>query len=196
MNKKLLAVPVVAITSVFGVFGISANNAQVQEAQATPNSDIAQVQIVEEPVAVTNEVVEVKEQVEPTQTEEVGNTPSEPVQAVETNPVVVEPTPEPQEQPPVSPEQDTCSVSWHDNIESRETMQNGNVFDANALTAAHRSLPFGTVVTIEYLGQSIDLVVTDRTTQSFSRCLDVTSGAFQQLAPLDQGIIIVEITVN
>lgn len=132
-------------------------------------------------------------------------TAPEPVEEVETIEPIVEPAPQPEQaeqgmgtpeiQPPVSPEGETCSVSWHDSI-NRDFTQSREQFDATSLTAAHRSLPMGTVINISYQGKSIDVVVNDRTSQSFGRCLDITSGAFSQLAPLENQVIIVDIIVK
>jgi rare lipoprotein A (peptidoglycan hydrolase) len=50
----------------------------------------------------------------------------------------------------------------------------GAAFDCGALTAAHRTLPFGTVLTVQSGGRSIQVTVTDR---------GPFSGAFLDLSP-------------
>lgn len=197
MEKKALLVPSVVILGTFAISVVGgANSAQTQEALALSNTESTEIVAIEEnkePVAAINDVEEAVETVETPQVSETSS--SEPTAPVEPTPAP-EPQPEPAPQPPVSPERDTCSVSWHDNIGDRESMQNGQAFDANAITAAHRSLPLGSTVTLFYEGKELTVTITDRTSQSFSRCLDVTSGAFSQLAALDKGLITVEIVVN
>ena len=59
-------------------------------------------------------------------------------------------------------------------------MASGARFDVQALTAAHRSLPFGTVVLVENLatGRSIELRITDRGPYVRGRIIDLAgSGA-------------------
>src|SRR3954465_11060366 len=50
----------------------------------------------------------------------------------------------------------------------------GAVFNCSALTAAHRTLPFGTVLTVQSGGRSVQVTVTDR---------GPFSGAFLDLSP-------------
>lgn len=91
----------------------------------------------------------------------------------------------------ITPEPDYCTISWYGNEFNGNLTASGEVFDENAMTAAHKSLPFGTRIRLSANGNSIELTVNDRTPQSFMRCFDVSKGAFQQLAPLDQGVILV-----
>lgn len=164
----------------------AANNLSTYQAVAA--QELTQVETTTETNLVQNQAVEPVE--EPKTTEKAVTTTQ--VQTAQS-----EPTPEPQPEPVQDPmlNWETCSMSWHDSID-RATTLSGENFDANSLTAAHRSLPFGTVITIEYQGNSIDVVVNDRTSQSFGRCLDITSGAFSRLAPLSSQVIITNITIH
>lgn len=92
---------------------------------------------------------------------------------------VVTPMPEPQVAGP-------CRVSWYDT--PGETAS-GTVFDRDAMTAAHRTLPFGTRVRVVYSGRSVTVTVTDRGPYVGNRELDLTPAAFAQLAELDTGIL-------
>lgn len=60
---------------------------------------------------------------------------------------------------------------------------NGERFDANALTAAHRSLPFGSRVAVTNLanGQEVIVRVNDRGPWSKNRIMDISYGAARQI---------------
>lgn len=62
-------------------------------------------------------------------------------------------------------------------------------FRASGLTAAHRSLPFGTVVRVTNLanGRSVNVVVRDRGPFVDGRVIDLSNTAFAEIAPLGSG---------
>jgi uncharacterized protein YabE (DUF348 family) len=62
-------------------------------------------------------------------------------------------------------------------------------FRASGMTAAHRTLPFGTVVKVTNLGNGRSVYVTIRDRGPFvdGRVIDLSHEAFEQLAPLGQG---------
>jgi len=65
----------------------------------------------------------------------------------------------------------------------------GQIFNQNAMTAAHRSLPFGTKLKlINKHKKSIVVVVNDRGPFVGDRILDLSLGAFKRLFPLSQGV--------
>jgi rare lipoprotein A len=55
----------------------------------------------------------------------------------------------------------------------------GAVFDTHALTAAHRTLPFGTRVTVTHRGNGrrVSVVITDRGPFIRGRCIDLSRAA-------------------
>jgi rare lipoprotein A len=59
----------------------------------------------------------------------------------------------------------------------------GRPFDANALTAAHRTLPFGTRLRVTNLKthKSVEVLITDRGPASKSRVLDLSAAAARAL---------------
>ena len=65
----------------------------------------------------------------------------------------------------------------------------GEIYDKNALTAAHRSLPFGTKVKVTYLktGQSVEVVINDRGPYAKGRIIDLSGAAAKQLGLIDAG---------
>jgi rare lipoprotein A len=73
----------------------------------------------------------------------------------------------------------------------------GEVFDMNAMTACHPTLPFGTVVRVVNLNNKRSVVVriTDRGYLYRGRILDLSYGAAQELAMTKPGLAPVEIEV-
>ena len=66
----------------------------------------------------------------------------------------------------------------------------GSTFNRNALTAAHRSLPFGTRVRVTdpATGKSVMVVVTDRGPRIRGRVLDLSLGAARTLGITARGV--------
>jgi rare lipoprotein A len=73
----------------------------------------------------------------------------------------------------------------------------GARFDANGLTAAHRSLPFGTRVRVTHVGNGRSVVVriTDRGPFVGGRIIDLSSGAAGVLGMHGQGVARVRVSV-
>jgi hypothetical protein len=68
-------------------------------------------------------------------------------------------------------------------------------YDAYGLTAAHKTLPFGTVVRVTNLanGKSVTVVIRDRGPYGPGRIIDLSDNAFSRIAPLGTGIVRVKI---
>jgi len=73
----------------------------------------------------------------------------------------------------------------------------GEIFDLNKLTAAHKSLPFGTIVEATNLanGKSVQVRITDRGPYGPGRVLDLTTEAFSRIASPSLGIINIQYKV-
>jgi rare lipoprotein A len=73
----------------------------------------------------------------------------------------------------------------------------GEKFDASDLTAAHRTLPFGTRVRVTNVatGQSVTVRVNDRGPYVRGRAIDVSSSAAQVLGITRQGVAKVKLDV-
>jgi rare lipoprotein A (peptidoglycan hydrolase) len=73
----------------------------------------------------------------------------------------------------------------------------GTRFDANGLTAAHRSLPFGTRVRVTHLGsgRSVEVRINDRGPYVGGRIIDLSHGAAGVLGMHGQGVARVKVTV-
>ena len=61
--------------------------------------------------------------------------------------------------------------------ESGSRTASGARFNQNAMTAAHRSLPFGTKVRVTHRGQSVVVTINDRGPFVRGRVLDLSTGA-------------------
>jgi rare lipoprotein A len=64
----------------------------------------------------------------------------------------------------------------------------GKRFDTWSNQAAHRWLPFGTVVTVSANGRSTKAVITDRGPFIGGRIIDLSAKSFGDLVPLSRGI--------
>lgn len=100
---------------------------------------------------------------------------------------------------PPAPEshRETGMASYYaQKLQSRKTAS-GERLDNNALTAAHRSLPFGTEVAVKNLanGKSVQVRINDRGPFVRGRVIDLTRAAFSRIASLDKGVVKVEIRV-
>jgi rare lipoprotein A len=82
----------------------------------------------------------------------------------------------------------TCGVSYY---EDGSYTANGEKFDPNGLTAAHKTLPFNTKVRVTNPsnGKSVIVRINDRGPFVSNRCLDLAKGAFLQIATVSAGVI-------
>jgi rare lipoprotein A len=73
----------------------------------------------------------------------------------------------------------------------------GEKFDSRELTAAHRTLPFGTRVRVTNVatGQSVTVRVNDRGPFVPGRVVDVSRGAAETLGIVDRGVAKVKVDV-
>ncbi|SFH77918.1 septal ring lytic transglycosylase RlpA family protein [Modicisalibacter xianhensis] len=74
---------------------------------------------------------------------------------------------------------------------------NGERYDRNALTAAHRSLPFGTRVNVTNLnnGRNVTVRINDRGPFTRGRIIDLSRRAAQQLGMIRSGTAPVRVIV-
>ncbi len=88
-------------------------------------------------------------------------------------------------------------ASWYGTTEQGRLMASGERFDENALIAAHRSLPFGTRVTVTNLqnGRSVTVRIADRGPAITSRMIDLSREAAARLGFLSRGLTLVRIRV-
>ena len=85
----------------------------------------------------------------------------------------------------------TCGrASFYGALYHGRIAASGEQFDRHAMTAAHRSLPFGTRVQVvnQDNGRSVLLKINDRGPTYGSRIIDLSESAFAQIASLNQGL--------
>jgi rare lipoprotein A len=82
---------------------------------------------------------------------------------------------------------------YHDKFNGKKTAS-GEVFNNSKLTAAHRTLPFGTEIKVTNLNNGEEVIVTinDRGPFHSSRALDMSKAAFDEIGGTQKGIIPVE----
>ncbi|GAA1849263.1 septal ring lytic transglycosylase RlpA family protein [Asanoa iriomotensis] len=88
----------------------------------------------------------------------------------------------------------TCGASYYD---EGQMTANGEVFDPEALTAAHKTLPFNTRVRVTNPsnGKSVVVRINDRGPFVEGRCIDLSRAAFRAIASLSQGELTVKYDV-
>ena len=77
---------------------------------------------------------------------------------------------------------------YADSLHGNKTAS-GEAYDKDGMTAAHRTLPFGTRVKVTYLktGKSVQVVINDRGPHVGKRIIDVSGAAAQALGLTDDG---------
>lgn len=92
---------------------------------------------------------------------------------------------------------ETGIASWYGTDFHGKTTANGEIYDMNALTAAHKTLPLPSIVRVANLenGRSVTLRVNDRGPFVHRRIIDVSRRASQLLGFHKQGIAKVRVSV-
>jgi rare lipoprotein A len=88
-------------------------------------------------------------------------------------------------------------ASWYGPGFDGKQTASGERFNKGHLTAAHRSLPFGTVVRVKNLqnGRSVDVRINDRGPFVKGRIIDLSQAAARQIDLIQRGIGEVEVRV-
>jgi rare lipoprotein A len=88
-------------------------------------------------------------------------------------------------------------ASWYGGKFQGRTTSSGEVFDTNLMTAAHKSLPFGTVVKVTDLdtGSSTVVRINDRGPFVEGRIIDLSRAAADQLGMVGRGVARVSVEV-
>ena len=83
---------------------------------------------------------------------------------------------------------------YADSLHGNKTAS-GEPYDKNAMTAAHRSLPFGTKLKVTYLktGETVEVTVNDRGPHVKSVLIDVSGAAAEKLGMKEDGVGAVKI---
>jgi rare lipoprotein A len=88
----------------------------------------------------------------------------------------------------------TCGASFYDTGQLTATGEN---FDPEGITAAHKTLPFNTRVRVTNTanGKQVVVRINDRGPFVAGRCIDLSRGAFRQIASLSAGVLTVKFEV-
>src|SRR5262249_20054312 len=78
-----------------------------------------------------------------------------------------------------------------------QSLASGGQFDPNAMSAAHRTLPFGTPVRVKNLasGRSVVVRINDRGPYVAGRLIDLSKGAAAKIGMTEHGIARISMTV-
>ncbi len=89
-------------------------------------------------------------------------------------------------------------ASYYADSLSGNPTASGEPYDKNALTAAHRTLPFDTMVKVTNLdnGKTVVVRINDRGPHSTKRIIDVSDVAAKQLDLIDSGTARVRVEVQ
>lgn len=89
----------------------------------------------------------------------------------------------------IVPPAETVVVSWYGpGFEGRPTAS-GETFNPGDMTAAHRTLPFGTVIELCYEGQCVRVRINDRGPHVKGRDIDLAQGAAEKLGIIEEGVV-------
>lgn len=99
--------------------------------------------------------------------------------------------------PPLPPEISHGIASWYGEEFAGRTTANGEIFDPLQFTAAHRALPFGTVVDVtnQKTSQTVRVRINDRGPYIGQRVIDLSYAAAQQIGLIEPGSGEVDIKV-
>jgi rare lipoprotein A len=85
----------------------------------------------------------------------------------------------------------TGLASFYGAAQDGKTTADGDTFDQRGLTAAHRTLPFGTVIRVTNTdnGRSVKVSINDRGPQVKDRIIDLSYAAARALGMKDKGVV-------
>jgi rare lipoprotein A len=88
-------------------------------------------------------------------------------------------------------------ASWYGPGFDGNQSASGEIFNANDLTAAHPSLPFGTLVRVVNMdnGQSVVVRINDRGPYADGRIIDVSAGAADMIGMVASGVAPVRLEI-
>jgi rare lipoprotein A len=89
----------------------------------------------------------------------------------------------------------TGQASWYGAAHHGKRTASGAIYDQTKLTAAHRSLPFGTRVQVTNVsnGKSVEVEITDRGPYAGNRIIDLSRAAASALGMIESGTATVRV---
>jgi rare lipoprotein A len=99
--------------------------------------------------------------------------------------------------PRTDPEIITGLASWYGQEFSGRATANGEIFDPMLLTAAHRELPFGTLVEVRNTrnNRAVQVRINDRGPFVGNRIIDLSWAAAEQIGMVEAGVVPVEVVI-
>lgn len=90
----------------------------------------------------------------------------------------------------IGPYYETGIASWYGPGFDGNMTANGEIYDMDAISAAHKTLPFGTMVRVVEIetGRSVVVRINDRGPFVEGRIIDLSKGAARELGIIDKGI--------
>lgn len=89
----------------------------------------------------------------------------------------------------------TGVASWYGERYRGRPTASGEIYNPDKFTAAHRTLPFGTIVRCTYQNKSVVVKITDRGPFVKGRIIDLSKAAFAKLAPTSRGLIKIKLEI-
>lgn len=91
----------------------------------------------------------------------------------------------------------TGKASWYGAAFQGKPTASGEAFNMNALTAAHRDLPFGTQVRVtnQNNGRSVVVRINDRGPFVAGRIIDLSRAAAERIGMIDAGVVPVSLEI-
>ncbi|GMM88776.1 MULTISPECIES: septal ring lytic transglycosylase RlpA family protein [Vibrio] len=88
-------------------------------------------------------------------------------------------------------------ASWYGNKFHGKLTASGETYDMNAYTAAHKTLPFGTIVRVTNTStnKSVDVKINDRGPFVKGRVIDLSYKSFAQIGNVKKGTVPVKIEI-
>jgi rare lipoprotein A len=88
-------------------------------------------------------------------------------------------------------------AAYYSDVFQGKKTASGEIYDKSALTAAHKTLAFGTQVKVTNLdnGMSVTVVINDRGPYSKDRIIDLSRAAAAQIDMIKQGIVPVRMEI-
>lgn len=92
---------------------------------------------------------------------------------------------------------ETGIASWYAGEFQGELTANGEIFDTSEISAAHKSLPFGTIVRVTNVenGLHVDVRINDRGPYVEGRIIDLSKAAAKEIDMVDKGIVEVSLEI-
>lgn len=93
---------------------------------------------------------------------------------------------------------ETGLASWYGKPYHGRPTASGERFNRHDLTAAHRTLPFGTTVEVKHLGngKSVKVTINDRGPFVKGRIIDLSEAAAKRLNMINEGVARVRVTAK